>query len=112
MSSDAPLWVRWFYRRVDDVSGLMMAVMFLTFVYQIVMRYVFDAPAAWAEEICVTSWPWVVLWGTATVTNESDTNRVDIVRNALSERGRRILDSRRRLDRVLPFPTGCPSYSS
>lgn len=108
MSSDAPLWVRWFYRRVDDISGLLMAVMFLTFLYQILMRYVFNAPAAWAEEICVTAWVWVVLWGTAVVTNEPDTIRVDLVRNALSERKRRILDACCALALVLIFAVGLP----
>lgn len=100
--------VRWLYRRIDDATGLMMAAMFLTFMYQVAMRYLFNAPAAWAEEICVTAWLWVVLWGTALITNDLDTIRIDLVRNMLSERGRRIVDAFCGLALALIFGIGLP----
>ncbi len=108
MSTDAPLWLRWFVRRSDNIAGLMMAVMFVTFIYQVVMRYVFNAPAAWAEEICVTAWVWVVLWGTALVTRGPDTIRLDLLRNALSPRGRRIVDAFCGFALALIFCLGLP----
>ena len=108
MSTDSKLWARWFSRRVDDAAGLMMAVMFITFIYQVAMRYVFNARAAWAEEICVTAWMWVVLWGTALVTRGDDTIRIDLLRDALSERGRRIVDAFCGLALALIFGLGLP----
>jgi TRAP-type C4-dicarboxylate transport system permease small subunit len=108
MNSDAPRWVRFLQRRADDAAALMMAVMFLTFLYQIAMRYVFNAPAAWAEEICVMAWTWGVLWGTALVTRKPDEIRIDVVYNALSERGRRIADALSGLALLLIFGVGLP----
>ena len=106
--TDALAWTRWLARRAEDFAALMMAVMFLTFLYQIAMRYVFNAPAAWAEEICVMAWVWVVLWGTAVVTREPDTIRIDLVRNALSARARRIVDAFCGLALALIFGLGLP----
>lgn len=106
--TDALRWARWLGRRAEDISASMMAVMFFTFLYQIAMRYVFNASAAWAEEICVMAWVWVVLWGTAVVTREPDTIRIDLLRNGLSERGRRIADAFCGLALALIFGLGLP----
>lgn len=99
---------RWLARRAEDIAALMMTAMFLTFLYQIAMRYVFNAPAAWAEEICVMAWLWVVLWGTALVTREPDTIRIDLLRNALSPQGRRVVDAVCGLALALIFGLGLP----
>jgi TRAP-type C4-dicarboxylate transport system permease small subunit len=99
---------RWLARRAEDIAALMMTAMFLTFLYQIAMRYVFNAPAAWAEEICVTAWLWVVLWGTALVTREPDTIRIDLLRNALSLHARRVVDAACGLALALIFGLGLP----
>jgi C4-dicarboxylate transporter DctQ subunit len=101
-------WVRWLGARAEDIAALMMAAMFLTFLYQIAMRYVFNAPAAWAEEICVMTWLWVVLWGTALVTREADTIRIDLLRNALSPVVRRRVDAVCGLILVVIFAIGLP----
>jgi TRAP-type C4-dicarboxylate transport system permease small subunit len=108
MNSDVPRWVSFLHRRTEDAAALMMLAMFLTFIYQIAMRYVFNAPASWAEEICVTMWMWGVLWGTAFVTRRSEDIRIDIVLNLLSERGRRIADALSGLALVLIFGLGLP----
>ena len=70
-----------------------MAAMFLTFIYQIVMRYFLGHPAAWAEEVCVMTWVWAVLWGTAFVTRDADDIRIDLIRSTVSPRTRRIMDA-------------------
>lgn len=108
MSSDAPRWVLFLQRRTEDAAALMMLVMFLTFIYQIAMRYVFNAPASWAEEICVTMWMWGVLWGTALVVRRNDEIRIDIVYNMCSERGRRMADALSGLALLVIFGLGLP----
>lgn len=101
-------WTRWLAQRAEDIAALMMTAMFLTFLYQIAMRYVFNAPAAWAEEICVMAWLWVVLWGTALVTREPDTIRIDLLRNALSPKLRRRVDAVCGLALAVIFGLGLP----
>jgi len=43
----------------------MFAVMFLSLVVQVVLRFVFRAPAAWTEELATIAFVWVIFWGTA-----------------------------------------------
>jgi TRAP-type C4-dicarboxylate transport system permease small subunit len=86
----------------------MVAVMFITFIYQVVARYVFNAGTAWADEICVITWVWAVLWGTALITRGPDDIRIDLLRNALSERARRRVDAVCGLLLALIFGLGMP----
>lgn len=99
---------RWLRRRAENIAVILMAAMFVTFLYQIVMRYFFAAPAAWAEEVCVMCWVWAVLWGTALVTTEGDDIRLDIVRAAVPMRSRRIMDSVSGLALIVIFLIGLP----
>jgi len=39
--------------------------MFLSLVVQVVLRFVFGAPAAWTEELATLAFVWVIFWGTA-----------------------------------------------
>ena len=53
----------WLQRRADDVAVALIATMFISFLLQIVFRYVFNKPLGWTEEVTVLCWLWVVLWG-------------------------------------------------
>lgn len=99
---------RWLRQRAENIAVILMAVMFVTFLYQIVMRYFFAAPAAWAEEVCVMGWVWAVLWGTAFVTREDDDIRLDVVRAAVPPRARRIMDTLAGLALIVIFLIGLP----
>ncbi len=52
---------RW-RRFAEAVAVTAFAVMFAAFVVQIASRYVFDAPVAWTQEICLIAYVWVVFW--------------------------------------------------
>lgn len=39
--------------------------MFLSLVLQVILRFVFGAPAAWTEELATIAYLWVIFWGTA-----------------------------------------------
>ena len=41
---------RWLRRRAENVSALLLLIMFLCFILQIVARYVFNYPLGWTEE--------------------------------------------------------------
>ena len=82
--------VHWLSRRTKDVLVLLLATMFITFVLQILFRYVINEPLGWSEEVIVGVWLWTVLWGAAVVLRESEEIRFDIIYSNVSERTRRI----------------------
>ncbi|HZD51562.1 MAG TPA: TRAP transporter small permease [Woeseiaceae bacterium] len=57
----------------------LLTVMFLSFVVQIVARYVINAPLGWTLELCLTMWLWVVFWGTAFCLRDRDHVKFDIL---------------------------------
>lgn len=106
--TEVPRWIRWLVWPAEHIAAAMVATMFVTFIYQVMMRYIFNAPAAWAEEICVIAWVWGVLWGTALITRGSDDIRIDLLRNAMPGRVRRRVDAVCGLILVLVFGLGLP----
>ncbi len=80
-------WLRW---RAENVTVLLLTVMFASFIIQIFWRYVLNNPVGWSEEVVITMWMWTVLWGAAFVLRESEEIRFDIVYSAVSERTRHV----------------------
>ncbi|HET9616307.1 MAG TPA: TRAP transporter small permease subunit [Pseudolabrys sp.] len=81
---------RWLRRRAENVAVGLLAVMFGTFILQIVFRYLLDAPLGWSEELIIATWLWTVLWGAAFTLSESEEIRFDILYSQIPERTRRI----------------------
>jgi len=80
----------WLRRRADDIAVALIAMMFVSFLLQIVFRYVLNRPLGWTEEVTVLCWVWVVLWGASFIVADADEVRFDIVYNAVSPGVRRI----------------------
>ncbi len=70
---------RWLHARADNVAVALLAAMFVTFIVQIVWRYVVNDPLAWTLEVCLTTWLWLVFWGAALVLREGDHVRFDML---------------------------------
>jgi TRAP-type C4-dicarboxylate transport system permease small subunit len=83
--------VAWLQRRADDVAVALIGIMFVSFLLQIVFRYVLNRPLAWTEEVTVLCWLWVVLWGASFIVADADEVRFDILYNLVSPRTRRVL---------------------
>lgn len=81
----------WLARRAENVLALMLGAMFAVFLVQIVFRYVFNLPIGWTHEISVLLWLWLVLFGAAFVTRESDEIRFDIIYGAVGPKARRVM---------------------
>lgn len=81
---------RWLRRRAENVAVVFLAVMFITFIIQIVFRYIFNWPVGWAAEVSIVMWLWVVLWGAAFVLSESEEVRFDIIYSNVSVKVRQI----------------------
>ena len=74
---------RWLRRRANDVAVVLIGIMFVSFLLQIVFRYVLNRPLGWTEEVTVLCFVWVVLWGASFIIADADEVRFDILYNAL-----------------------------
>ena len=85
-----PAIVRWLRRRADDVAVALIGLMFVSFLLQIVFRYVFNRPLGWTEEVTVLCWVWVVLWGASFVLEDHEDVRFDILYGAVPAAAQRV----------------------
>jgi C4-dicarboxylate transporter, DctQ subunit len=83
--------VGWVRRRAENVVAVLLGIMFVSFLLQIVFRYVFNFPIGWSSELSVITWLYMVLLGSAFWLKESDEIRFDLVSGALGPKGRRVL---------------------
>ncbi len=81
----------WFDARAKDVSAALLALMFASFVLQIVFRYILNLPLGWTLEACLTTWLWAVFWGASFELRDNDHVRFDVLYQMGSERARRIM---------------------
>jgi C4-dicarboxylate transporter DctQ subunit len=81
----------WLARRAENVLVMMLGAMFAVFILQIIFRYVLNLPIGWTHEISVILWLWLVLFGSAFVTRETEEIRFDIIYGAAGPRARRIM---------------------
>ena len=69
---------------------LFLLVMFIT-TYEVLVRYLFNAPTTWSLEISVILTIWGTFLGVAYTLQQGGHTQVDLFVNRLSERNRRIL---------------------
>lgn len=81
---------RWLRARAENVAVALIAIMFVSFILQIVFRYVLNKPLAWSEEVTVLCWVWVVLWGASFILSDHDEIRFDIVAGLVPDSTRRV----------------------
>jgi C4-dicarboxylate transporter DctQ subunit len=101
--------VRWLRRRAENVAALLLLVMFLSFMLQIVARYVFNYPLGWTDEVSVLAWVWCTLWGAAFVLRERDEVRFDVFYSAVSERTRCVFTVITGVATILLFAIALPA---
>lgn len=82
--------LRWLHARTENVATALLAVMFLSFMLQIVSRYVFNNPLGWTLELCLTMWLWLVFWGAAFNLRDVDHIRFDMLYMECNKRMRRV----------------------
>lgn len=82
----------WLHRRAENLVALLLASMFLSFLIQILFRYVLNLPLGWTVEYVTLSWLWGILFGYAFVVRNEDIIRLDIVYYAVPVPVRRGMD--------------------
>lgn len=83
---------RWGGRGAEVILGLILGALFVSFLIQIVFRYLLNLPLGWTVEFVSIAWLWGILFGYAFVVRESDVIRLDILYAALPRWARRALD--------------------
>lgn len=74
----------------EGIAATAFAVLFLTFIVQVVMRFVFNKPLAWSDELIVVVYIFMVFWCAALLLKEKDHVMLDLVYEALPPGGRRV----------------------
>jgi TRAP-type C4-dicarboxylate transport system permease small subunit len=75
-------------RLADFVAAGLLATIFVAFIIQIVLRYVFNWPVGWTTEVSLLAWLWMVLWGAAFVLRDQDEIRIDFLWANVGSRAR------------------------
>lgn len=76
-------------RAADLVAVLMFAAVFLIFVFKIGLRYIGHDSMAWADEVSIILFIWIVFWANALILRERDHIRFDLIYILLPPAGRR-----------------------
>jgi C4-dicarboxylate transporter DctQ subunit len=82
--------LRWLHARAENVAVGLLTVMFLSFMLQIISRYVFNSPIGWTLEVCLTTWLWLVFWTSAFCLEDRDHVRFDMLYLMANRRVQRI----------------------
>ncbi len=77
-------------RCADGVAAMLLAVIFVAFILQIVLRYVFNWPVGWTTEVSLIAWLWLILWGTSFVLKDDEEIRIDLAQELLGGWARRL----------------------
>jgi TRAP-type C4-dicarboxylate transport system permease small subunit len=73
----------------DWIACAMFAAVFLIFNYKIFTRYFEHNEAAWADEVSVILFIWIVFWANAFLVRDKEQITFDLVYRLLPERGKR-----------------------
>ncbi|WP_137921175.1 TRAP transporter small permease subunit [Hydrogenophaga sp. 2FB] len=80
--------VRSLSRFAEAVAAALLAIIFVAFILQIVLRYVFNWPVGWTTEVSLIAWLWLVLWGAAFVLKDHEEIRIDFLTANVGKRAR------------------------
>lgn len=80
--------MRAFSRLAEAVAAALLAIIFVAFILQIVLRYVFNWPVGWTTEVSLIAWLWLVLWGAAFVLKDHEEIRIDFLAANVGKRWR------------------------
>ena len=79
------------HRIADWICSGMFAAVFLIFNYKIITRYLEHDEAAWADEISVILFIWIIFWANAFVVRDREQITFDLAYRPLPDRWKRVV---------------------
>lgn len=97
------------HRFSEVVAAILMAVIFVAFIIQITMRYLFNWPVGWTTELSLAAWLWLVLWGASFVLKDDEEIRIDLIAERAGPRTRRVIGAIGALSLIVLFGLSLPA---
>lgn len=104
-----PRLLRALHRFAEAVAVALLATIFVAFIVQIALRYLFNWPVGWTTELSLAAWLWLVLWGAAFVLKDDDEIRIDLIAERASYRTRRAINAVGALSLIVLFGMSLPA---
>ena len=76
-------------RLADLIGTASYGILFLTFIFQVVMRFVFNKPLTWSDELIVILYVFSMFWAGAFLLKEKDHVMLDLLYEHLPATGKR-----------------------
>lgn len=83
--------LRKLHRLAEVVAAALLAIIFVAFIVQIALRYVFNWPVGWTTELSLVAWLWLVLWGASFVLKDDEEIRIDLLTDRAGPVARRVM---------------------
>ncbi len=74
----------------EIVAAAVFALLFVTFIVQVGMRFLLGRPLVWSDELIVILYILIVFWNAATLLKEKDHVMLDLLYEALPAAGQRV----------------------
>jgi TRAP-type C4-dicarboxylate transport system permease small subunit len=97
------------HRFAEGVAAFLLAVIFVAFIVQITLRYVFNWPVGWTTEVSLAAWLWLVLWGAAFVLKDEEEIRIDLLTSHAGRRTQRAIGAIAALSVIVLFGMSLPA---
>ena len=81
---------QWFRQFADMVAVGLLTVIFLSFVLQIVSRYIIQKPLGWTLEASLLGWLWLVFWSGAFTLREDEHVRFTVLYDVVRPKLRKL----------------------
>lgn len=102
-------WLKPLHRGAEVVAAGLLAVIFVAFMVQVVLRYLLDWPVGWTIELSLAGWLWLVLWGASFVLKDDEEIRIDLATARAGPRVRRAVAALAALAVVVLFGMSLPA---
>ena len=97
------------HRLAEAVAAALLAMIFIAFIVQIALRYLFNWPVGWTTELSLAAWLWLVLWGAAFVLKDDEEIRIDLFAERASHRTRRVIGAIGAVSLIVLFGMSLPA---
>lgn len=74
----------------DLIGTASYGILFLTFIFQVALRFIFNKPLAWSDELIVILYVFSMFWAGAFLLKEKDHVMLDLLYEHLPNQGKRI----------------------